>query len=360
VSDDLAKFLFLGAMILIVFTSSRGAVYKYAANSSREAPSSVALKSEPPVFILEPKTKTDIAGVAAKHSTSEDIKKEEKNLALSASISDAILNDSAKETPQAVNDNTILSQTGFYRTGGEAPPKITAKRIIIADLLSGGMFFGLNEDERWPIASITKLLSATIVSKNISMHDTVTISAADFPLGLNENGVKEGESYSVSDLFWDMMLKSSNEATEALARYFGREKFIAAMNNLKDEWGLKETNFDDPTGLSASNQSTALDLLKLAKNIYERHPEVFETTRTKSHSLTEINSGNKVIINNINLFAGKDYFLGGKTGYTDEAGGNLLSIFSYQGKPIVIVVLGSDDRFGETEKLFSWFKRNYR
>ena len=140
----------------------------------------------------------------------------------------------------------------------------------------------------------------------------------------------------------------------------GRSAFIDGLNGLAAEWGLGATHVSDPTGLSIANQSIAENIAALALRIYRDYPEVFATTGLKSAAITETNSKKKTIIANINQFAGRADFLGGKTGYTDEADGNLLSIFSYGRRPVVIVVFGTDDRFGETGKLFEWFKNNFR
>jgi len=70
-------------------------------------------------------------------------------------------------------------------------------------------------------------------------------------------------------------------------------------------------------------------------------------------------SSRPVAFSNINHFAGQADFLGGKTGYTDDAGGNLLSLFSYQKRPVLVLVMGASDRFGETRRLLQWFKNSY-
>ncbi len=332
-SDDFAKFLFLGAMILIVLVSSRGLVYREAEKFTTARVALVATE-EPPIFVLEP----------------PQAEKKEERGKMKEIVPIAV-------TPPVLSENTqiVVPKPKVAQEGDTSLPKVNAASALVADF-NGNIFFELYGDRRWPVASITKLVAAAVVSKNLPMHESVTIAAEDFPLGTGENGLKEGERYSVQDLLTATLMQSSNQATEALARFYGRENFISAMNALALEWGLQETRFEDPTGLSVVNQSTAEDLAMLARAIYDRHPELLEITRRESATITELDSERKVIINNINLFAGRADFIGGKTGYTDEAGGNLLSIFSYDNKPVVVVVLGTDDRFGETEKLFNWFR----
>ncbi|MDO8663964.1 MAG: hypothetical protein Q7K44_00200, partial [Candidatus Liptonbacteria bacterium] len=175
-----------------------------------------------------------------------------------------------------------------------------------------------------------------------------------------DKNLKIGDRYSIGDLMFAALLESSNESAEAIASFVGRKEFIALMNKQVASWGFADTHFDDPTGLSASNQSTAVDLLGLSKQIYEKYPEIFKITQRPSGYITELNSNKKLLIKSINLFAGQDNFLGGKTGFIDEAGGNLLSIFSYRTRPIIIIVLDTGDRFGDTEKLLNWFMATYK
>ena len=125
---------------------------------------------------------------------------------------------------------------------------------------------------------------------------------------------------------------------------------------------MANTHYADPSGLAVGSQSTADDLVILAQKIYSDYPEIFAITRTPQVTVTEIGSGKQVMVKNINEFSGEADFIGGKTGYTDQADGNLLSIFSYEGHPIVVIVLGTDDgtRFANTEALYNWFTANFR
>lgn len=258
-------------------------------------------------------------------------------------------------------ESSGASSRSFYRNGGDLAPEIYARKALVADLMSKEAFFDLKSKERWPLASLTKLMTAAIVLRDVGLDQPVTIGATDF---LPENHEQEktfslGDRYRVRDLLRAMLMASSNEAAEALANSYGRVNFIAAMNNQARDWGLDNTHFDDPTGLSASNQSTAVDIQELLSRIYEERSDILKITREKSWTIRELDTKKNRIVKNINLFAGQANFLGGKTGYTDEANGNLVSLFKYKERPVVVIILGSGDRFGETEKLFGWFKNNF-
>ena len=360
-SDDLAKFLFLGVAILVVFVGSRGTLYRdresgqFSGLSARTG-LSASVVGEVPFFILEPPQADVAAQAEGERAVQRGLSQREAVEPVLVPVEPIL---PSREVAIGSVDG-VVGPSGFSRSGNEQAPAQKAQVTLVADLLTGEIFFELAPQKRWPLASITKLVSAAVISGNFLMHESAAISVDDFLLGAGSGGFTEGERYSFRDLISAILVSSSNVAAETSARSLGRGAFIRKMNDLVFQWGMRETYLDDPTGLSVSSQSTARDILVLAKNIYERYPTVFELTRSRSFEITEINSGKKVIINSTNLFAGQDYFVGGKTGYTDEASGNLLSVFSYKNRPIVIVVLGTDDRFGETEKLFNWFKRNYR
>jgi D-alanyl-D-alanine carboxypeptidase len=134
------------------------------------------------------------------------------------------------------------------------------------------------------------------------------------------------------------------------------------MNARAAAWGMTDTHYADPSGLAVGSQSTAADLVLLAQKIYVDYPKILAVTRTPQATVTEVGSGKQVVLKNINEFSGEADFIGGKTGYTDQANGDLLSLFSYEGHPVVVVVLGTDEvsRFTNTETLYRWFTANFR
>jgi len=209
-------------------------------------------------------------------------------------------------------------------------PKISA---LVKNLGTNFYFLELNINQRWPLASLTKLLTAVVALENIE------------------------DDQRVDNLIKMMMIASDNQAAEVLADILGKKEFIAAMQTKTQELSMQQTSIFDPTGLSFLNQSTVKDLEKLLDYIIKNHPKILQFSRE-----TELTIGNQKILN-INRFAGQPNFLGGKTGYTDEANGNLVSIFEHHGKPILIIVLGTADkieRFEQTKVLFQWISKFYK
>jgi D-alanyl-D-alanine carboxypeptidase len=250
----------------------------------------------------------------------------------------------------------------FVRTGSEPPAAIAAHAALVADLASGETYVDFNADRRWPTASLAKLATAVVALRHLPADLVITVDGADFPSAEDASStpLPAGGAYTTQDLLKAMLTISSNEAAEALARAYGEDRFTAALNDLAGEWGLSSTHFSDSTGLSVADQSTARDLLTLARRLSSDYPDVLRLTRQPKATIVDAQSKKRLTLSNINPFAGEADFIGGKTGFTDEAGGNLLSVFTYGRRQVVVVVLGADDRFGETTKLLDWFKANFQ
>ena len=127
------------------------------------------------------------------------------------------------------------------------------------------------------------------------------------------------------------------------------------MNLVTKAAGMNNSQFIEPTGLSVQNQSTVEDLVKLVQYIWRENREFFQITRQSRGFIIDINLGVGRQLININEFAGDDDFLGGKTGTLPEADSNLISVFYVPGfwEPVIVVVLGSKDRFAETRSILS-------
>lgn len=212
-------------------------------------------------------------------------------------------------------------------------PELKINTALAKESLGNTVFFRLRPEERWPLASLTKLMTAVIALENIPYNT------------------------ERDDLIRRMMVISDNGAAETLADTLGLEQWLALMNAKAKTLAMHGTGFSDASGLSYLNQSTADDVDKLVRYILQKHPEIFEWSRIPSVTV------NGKTVPNINEFAGHPDFLGGKTGFTDEASGNLVTIWRTSRGPITIIVLGTPDkseRFIQTEKLFAWLSQRFR
>jgi len=264
------------------------------------------------------------------------------------------------ETVKSQETAAVLEITSvpltLFKQKGEGP-KISAQ-VFLKRLLNTNVNLAEQKTKYiWPVASLTKLMTALVAIEKIDLNTEIKLSEKVVEVeaeGIIRN-FKADEIYKASDLLKAMLVVSSNGAAEALAESYGEQNFISAMNQKAAELGMNDTKYFDSTGLNSQNQSTANDLAKLVNYIYFNfnHPEILNITQQKTISITELNSGQTKSFNSMNEFAGQPNFLGGKTGFIDESKGNLISLFQDpDGRgPILIIVLGSEDRFGDTRKL---------
>lgn len=260
--------------------------------------------------------------------------------------------------PPAATEASEATEEISYNPISEIPAKEATNEIRVN--AAGAYLINSNEPlyssrsgKQWPIASVTKLMSALVAKKFIAEEETVTMTEDAVAATGIAGDFKTGEKFKAGDLIQAMLIASSNDAAQALAYHYGEEAFIAKMNQLAGDLEMANTVFADATGLSAGNLSTPDDLSKLVRFIWNEDPGIFAVTRLRSIDLLDINTTRSRKLNNINLFAGRPNFLGGKTGQIPDSSGNLVSIFTLPDKssPVIIVVLGAEDRFKETEKI---------
>jgi D-alanyl-D-alanine carboxypeptidase len=240
---------------------------------------------------------------------------------------------------------------------------------VAIDCTTGAVLFQKNSDRAKPIASITKLMTALVFLEHNPGWDRVYQLRDEDRRGGSKEYLVPGEKIKVKDLFYLSLVASGNTETVALvnATGLGLVNFVNKMNGKAAELGLDHTVFKDPVGLDNGNVSTALEVAKLAQAAFAAD-DIRQASITKTHEFTTL-AGNKIIVDNtdklLDEFASSPQIkiVGGKTGYTDEAGGCLASKFTNQaGKEIISVVLGGADRssrFSETKGLVEWAYDNY-
>lgn len=226
-------------------------------------------------------------------------------------------------------------------------------KAMMAKYIDGQVIFESNSENRWPIASITKLMTAVIALEKTDTEKEIKITDEILATEGFAGDFRTGEIFREIDLIKAMLVASSNDAAEAIARNFegGKQNFIDEMQKKAAELKMFQTTYLEPTGLSFINQSTAKDLSFLISYIYSEHPEILEISRQKEIRIIDLQAGKVKKILNIDKFAGQEGFIGGKTGFIDESGKNLIGVFDISGETIVTVVLGADNSFDETSQL---------
>jgi len=231
--------------------------------------------------------------------------------------------------------------------------KVQAEVFLIKNARTGEEIFSQNTDKLWSIASITKLMTATIAMEKIDINKEVRISAhAAATYGI-VGGFQEGELFTVRDLIKAMLVTSSNDAAVAIAEQIGERKFVDAMQNKAAELKMLNTTYVEPTGLSPLNRSTANDLTKLVYYAIDRHPEFFLISRQRETKIVELETGKARTLANISQFAGNGEFLGGKTGFIDESGRNLVALFGTDSHLVLTIMLGAENAIEETKTLLN-------
>ena len=226
------------------------------------------------------------------------------------------------------------------------------------------IIFKRNENEKMAIASLTKLMTGITALEFYQPLDKIEISQATVDQPEDTGQLREGEVLKVEDLLRIMLIESSNDAAFALAEESGIGGFVHLMNLEAKEIGLENTRFFNPTGLDPEedpsikkpNYSTARDLAKLTKYLLENHPLILDILNLKEYQLYLENGVLHHNLKNTNELLGEiPGIIGGKTGFTEKAGGCLVLISKTgkEGNYLINVVLNSTKKFEDMRKLCS-------
>ncbi len=245
-------------------------------------------------------------------------------------------------------------------------PIITAKSAVAIDMNSGTILYSKNLDEKLPIASLTKLMTALVVVDKTKLDDVVTIRKEDL-LGIGSTvGLVEGEKIKVIELLKAMLIPSGNDAALALASYVsgGPEKFSELMNAKAKQLGLVATNYSNPAGwdywAEKENFSNSLDLIKVVQE-FLTHQELWDIVKTRETAITSVDGKYIHRLKSTNQLLLDDPKVEGiKTGFTSKALGNLITLYNNDSHYVLSVVLNSDNREEDSQKLLDWVLKVYR
>lgn len=239
------------------------------------------------------------------------------------------------------------------------PPEISAQGAVVMDRDSQVVLYEKNPNLRFSPASTTKIMTTLVALEEFNLSDILTVFKDDVEgstLGLAKN-----EKFTFEDLMYAMMLPSANDATVAIAQNYpgGEAAFVAKMNEKAKELGLKNTHFEDPVGLlDEGDYTTPVDLARLG-SFAMQNPAFVKVVSTKNRVITNT-EGKKYPIENLNILLDIPGVNGVKTGFTEEAGQVLVTnrkILNIN-KDIIIVVMQSQDRFGDSESLLNFLDNN--
>lgn len=243
-------------------------------------------------------------------------------------------------------------------------PQTSAERLIVIDAESGEVFFEKNPDKRGAIASTTKLLTALLVVEAGDLDKIVTIEASDTQCAPVRIGLRAGEKYTRRQLLTAVLVKSSNDIAQALARDNAGSvaAFAAKMNEKCKALGLENSHYVNPHGLPSINgdepYSTARDLAVIAQAC-DKQPEIRKIVKLRSFKfqwpsgkVTELSNTNRVL-------RSYDNCDGMKTGFTNAAGYCLVASGERNGRRRIVVVLNDTDTgvWRDAQALLEWALR---
>lgn len=258
-------------------------------------------------------------------------------------------------------------------------PKIGCEAVYIAEPNTGKVIYEKNAHKKMYPASTTKILTALVVMEKCQLTDKVVVSKNAIslvPEGASNVKLKVGEELTISDLLYDLLIPSANEAANVLAEHVSGsiEAFAELCNSRAKELGCETLHFVNPNGLHNDNHyCSAYDLYLIAKEC-KKHDIFNEIVKTKSFKLpaTNVYTANDRTFTNTNelLLSGKyhyEYCTGIKTGHTTPAGECLVASSSYNNMDLISVVLGGkainslglNERFYDTKQLFEFTYKNY-
>ncbi|MGO3055693.1 D-alanyl-D-alanine carboxypeptidase family protein [Halomonas sp. AOP43-A1-21] len=246
-----------------------------------------------------------------------------------------------------------------------AAPQLAASSWILMDANSGRILAEHNSDERLAPASLTKLMTAYLVEREldrdtIKLDDLVNVSENAWRTGGSKMFIEVGNQIPVEELLHGIIIVSGNDASVAMAEHLagGEAPFADLMNQHAARLGMENTHFENATGLPSDNHySTAHDLARLSRHIINDYPEHYAIYSQRHFSYGGIDQPNR------NRLLWRDPSVDGlKTGWTDAAGYCLVSSAERDSMRLISVVMGTNSdeaRAQETQKLLSYGFRFY-
>lgn len=247
---------------------------------------------------------------------------------------------------QSVAQEPIEITTPFPKEWTEPIP-LTAKAALLLDVDSMGLVFQKNVNTPYPMASLTKMMTALIILENHSLNEKITIPAISEYIEGSSMKLKPGDVLTVKDLLRGLMISSGNDAATVLAIYHSQTvfAFVEEMNARAKQLSLFQTHFQNPHGLDAPEHYTSARDLTIIGKMLLQYPVLRDIVNTTTVDI-ESQIGEKYELVNTNLLLDSPFPVYGlKTGTTENAGECLFLLTRVNGKEYFVVLLGSIDRY---------------
>jgi serine-type D-Ala-D-Ala carboxypeptidase (penicillin-binding protein 5/6) len=246
---------------------------------------------------------------------------------------------------------------------------LSARALLLMDAKTGKILYQKDADVRLPPASTTKVLTAILTLESQKrFNDLLTVSKAATRVPASKLYLKPGQTVSIEDLLYGVLLASANDASVVLAEGIGGsvERFADSMTKKAHDLGATNTHFSNPHGLTAvDHYSTARDLALIFRYAM-KNPTFRQIVHTKMSSVRSVSAGKKsararlISVRNHNrLLWNYDGAIGGKTGYTFAAQKCFVGAVERNGVTLIVSLLGSRDLWGDTKRLLEYGFDNY-
>lgn len=251
-------------------------------------------------------------------------------------------------------------------------PQVSAQAAILMDANTGVILYSKNIHERLYPASTTKIMTVLLAMENGNLDDMVEFShdaVFSVPRDGSNMGMDEGESITLEECLYGIMVASANEAANAAGEYVSGsiEDFVALMNKRAEEIGCKDTHFANTNGLHDSQHYTSVYDLAMISSYFFRNEMLCKISNTPRYHFeaTPTQPDDFYINNKHKLVSGEipyDGILGGKTGYTDDSRQTLVTCAEQNGMRLICVVFKeeSPDQFTDTVELFDYGFQNFQ
>lgn len=240
------------------------------------------------------------------------------------------------------------------------PLDLKSSVALVLDQDTNEVLFSKNSQAVLPIASLTKLMTAVVVTEaKQPLNEMLTVSQDDVDTEKHSSSrLKVGTQLNREEMLHLALMSSENRAAHALGRNFpgGTEAFVAAMNRKAHELGMNDTQYVEPTGLSSRNQSSARDLATLVKAAHE--VQIIREFSTSREYAVEVGNRSQQFHTTNALVRSPAWDIGlQKTGYITEAGRCLVMQAKMAGRQLIMVFLdstGKYSRIGDAERVRRW------
>lgn len=236
-------------------------------------------------------------------------------------------------------------------------PEVSADGVYVVDLPSFTPLMERNPRKSFFPASTTKIITA-LVAVDVYQPDQLIIIKNPSADG-QTMGLVPGEKITVENLLYGILIHSANDAAYALAENFGMKKFVNLMNKKAKDLKMNNSYFVNPAGYDDIKQTTTPYDLALAARALLANKYLAKIVATKEIIISDIDFKIFHKLSNINKLLGEIQGIGGlKTGYTENAGENLVSFYKRNGHQFIIVILKSQNRFEDTKNIINWINEN--